>query len=98
MSDFLNRIEVQRRVIKLVNSSNLQYQITGLSLSSIKKWAHDNKIEENSDIYNHLLLISSKLFFLSNKSQEQISEDYKMASIDVNECVNKLETNHKRWL
>jgi hypothetical protein len=98
MSDFLNRIEVQRRVIKLVNNSKLTCHLTGLSLSSIKKWAYDNSIEEDTDIYNHLLLISSKLFFLSNKSQEQISEDYKMASIDVNECVNKLETIHKNWL
>lgn len=98
MSDFFNRIKVQRRVIQIVNSSKLQFQIAGLSLSSIKKWAHDNSIEENSDIYTHLLLISSKLFFLSNKSQEQISEDYQMVIRDVKECVEILEINHKNWL
>lgn len=98
MSDFLNRIEVQRRVIKIINNSRLTYQLSGLSINSLRKWAMDNKIEEKTDIYNHLLLISSKLFLLSNKSQEQISEDYKMISIDINECVNKLETNYKSWL
>lgn len=83
MSDFLNRIEVQRRVVKLINNSRLTYQLSGLSTNSLKKWASDNNIEEKSDVYNHLLLISSKLFFLSNRSQEQISEDYKMISADI---------------
>ncbi|KAA6334966.1 hypothetical protein EZS27_016774 [termite gut metagenome] len=91
MSDFLNRIDLQRKVIKIVNKSVYKFQISGLSIMSIKKWKEENRINNDNDIFQLLILISSKLFFLSNKSQEQITEEYKNLTLEVSGFVNQLE-------
>jgi hypothetical protein len=90
MNEFNNRIDIQRRVIKIVNSSNLKHQISGLSRNSIERWVKENNIvdEEKSKILKD---ISSKLFFLGTKSQEQITEDYKNKSIEVSNLIDELE-------
>ncbi|WP_405400898.1 hypothetical protein [Maribacter sp. Asnod2-G09] len=90
MSEFNNRIELQREVIKIINQKGLDIQITGLSDSAIKRWLSDNKLDKNSELIKLLYEISSKLFFLANKSQEQITDSYKKLSVEVSDLVNKL--------
>lgn len=90
MNEFNNRIELQREVIKIVNNGGFEFQITGLSKNSIQRWLIDNKIDTESEITKLLYKISSKLFFLANKSQEQITETYKNLSIDVSSLVQDL--------
>lgn len=92
MSEFLNRIDLQRITIKIVNESHkYRFQISGLSSKAIDRWKDENKIDRDSDIYKMLSLISGKLFFLSNKSQEQISEEYKELSNDINHYIAQLK-------
>lgn len=90
MNEFNNRIDMQRRVIKIVNSCNFKHQISGLSRNSIERWVNENNIldEKKSNILKE---ISSKLFFLGTKSQEQITDDYKNKSIEVSELISELE-------
>ena len=90
MNEFNNRIELQREVIKIINQKGLDIQITGLSDSAIKRWLSDNKLDKNSELIILLYEISSKLFFLANKSQEQITDSYKNLSVEVSDLVNKL--------
>ena len=90
MNEFNNRIDLQRRVIKIVNCSNFEHQISGLSKNSIDRWVKENGIIDEEK-YNLLKDISSKLFFLGTKSQEQITEDYKNKSVEVSKLITKLE-------
>lgn len=98
MSEFLNRITVQRKVIKLINNSASKFQLSGLSSNAIAQWKMENNIDDNNPIYKLLLSISSKLFFLSNKSQEQVTEEYRSLSLEVNDYFIKLEESLKNNL
>ena len=91
MSEFINRIELQREVIKIVNNSKLEYSIAGLSKKSIERWCSDNKIDSESKLTGLLFVISDKLFFLANKSQEQITDNYIKISDEVSGLVKSLD-------
>ncbi|AVR45428.1 hypothetical protein C7S20_09180 [Christiangramia fulva] len=97
MREFLNRIDVQRKVINEINSKRFHFPLVGLSKQSIDRWQTENSIKNDTRLLNLLLDISAKLFFLSNKSQEQITEDYKNKSLEISELIEalkiELETN-----
>lgn len=96
MSEFLNRIDLQREVIKMMNESDLyNFQISGLSVKAIDRWKNENNIGKDDDVYLTLIKIADKLFFLSNKSQEQITDDYKSLSKEVYSYVNQLAKSLK---
>lgn len=91
MSEFLNRIDAQRRVVKIINQNSFHFPLVGLSKKSVERWQMENMIKNDSIILKLLFEISIKLFFLSNKSQEQITEDYKAKSIEISELINSLQ-------
>lgn len=95
MNEFSNRIELQREVIKIVNSAEFDYEITGLSKNAIERWLLDNSLDTKSDLTNLLFAISGKLFFLANKSQEQITSGYRKLSNEVSNLVQDLRDNIK---
>ncbi len=91
MNDFNNRICVQRDILSKVNKLDWSEELFGLSIGAISRWVGTNNIQEQSEL---LLLINEsadKLFFLSNKSQEQITEEYKHLSLEVSELISKIE-------
>lgn len=92
MSEFLNRIDLQREVIQIVNNGVYKFQLSGLSLKAIEKWRDENNIDNNSHFFYLIKTISGKLYFLSNKSQEQITEEYKSLSREVSEYVSELKS------
>ncbi|WP_394995577.1 hypothetical protein [Emticicia sp.] len=99
MDEFLNRITAQRQVINIVNQEKkLSFPLIGLSLKSIERWKNENSISDDAEILMVINLISSKLFFLANKSQEQITNEYKLLSKNVSELINHLKQNIKNWL
>lgn len=99
MNEFLNRITAQRQVINIVNQEKkLSFPLVGLSLKSIERWKKENSISDNAEISKVINLIASKLFFLANKSQEQITGEYKLLSKNVSELINHLKSNIKDWL
>ena len=95
MTEFNNRIELQREVIKIVNSAKFEYEITGLSKNAIERWLMDNRLDSESDLTKLLFTISSKLFFLANKSQEQITNSYKKISAEISNLVQNLRDKIK---
>lgn len=95
MNEFQNRINLQRKILRLVNSKiQLQEPLVSLSKSCIDRW-----FSSNSDIpkstFNLLVNISEQTLFLATKSQEQITEEYLSLSSDVCEKFNALEKNIK---
>ncbi len=84
MSEFKTRIQAQRTIVQAVNqkSSNM-VELFGLSKKAINRWAEENRVSQKSHIYTLLIEASDKLFFLANKSQEQVTEDYRKISCEI---------------
>ncbi len=92
MNEFGSRIEMQRRVLRSVNSIECHEEsLFGLSDKAISRWVNANGIDNGADLVSLVRELSSKLFFLANKSQEQITEDYKSLSIAVHDSLCKIE-------
>ncbi|WP_151714100.1 hypothetical protein [Acinetobacter bereziniae] len=91
MSEFQNRISAQRNILHIVNNIAWQEELLGLSNGAINRWANNNKLNQDSQIVKLIKEAADQLFFLSNKSQEQITEEYKNLSIRVSVIANKIE-------
>lgn len=92
MSEFENRIDAQRKILKIVNESSMHEEpLFSLSEKAIDRWIINNKIEAKSDLVLLIRQVSGKLFFLANKSQEQITEDYKSLSNEVLELTEQIQ-------
>jgi hypothetical protein len=97
-SEFQTRIEAQRRVLELVNSCNFSNeQLLGLSAKALGRWTLSNKLPENSPVVESLYNISHKLFFLSTKSQDQISGGYQKVTREVDQMICDLESLLERF-
>jgi hypothetical protein len=84
MNEFNNRIAAQRQVLQLVNRKKWEKEeLLGLSTKAIERWISVNRIDSESRLVELIKTASAKLFFLANKSQEQISEEYKMISTEI---------------
>lgn len=84
MNEFNNRIAAQRQILQLVNRKKWEKEeLLGLSSKAIERWISVNRIDTESRLVELVKTASAKLFFLANKSQEQISEDYKMISKEI---------------
>jgi hypothetical protein len=92
MSEFNNRISAQRSVLKLINGSGLYVEpLLGLAEKAIDRWYRNNGIDNNDLIVIMLKSISGTLFFLANKSQEQVTDEYSSLTERVNEQFSDLE-------
>ena len=78
MNEFNNRISAQRSIIQLVNRKKWEKEeLLGLSSKAINRWVSVNSINPESRLVELVKAASAKLFFLANKSQDHISEEYK---------------------
>jgi hypothetical protein len=92
MSEFNNRISAQRDALKIVNGSGLFVEpLLSLTEKAIERWSRNNKVDAHDSIITLLKSMSGTLFFLANKSQEQITEDYKDLSEKVSGQLSNLE-------
>lgn len=89
-AEFNSRVDLQREVIKIINKKPLKSQLTGLSKPAIDKWLSINNIS-NELLQKILVNISEKLFFIANKSQDHITEEYKNLQISVRENILELK-------
>jgi hypothetical protein len=84
MHEFNNRIAAQRQILQLVNRKPWEKEeLFGLSRKAIQRWISVNRIEPESRLVQLIMTASEKLFFLANKSQEQISDKYLIASKEI---------------
>jgi len=92
MSEFNNRITARRTALKIVNGSGLfSESLLSLTEKAIDRWLKNNSVDAHNNIVQLLKSLSSTLFFLANKSQEHVTEDYKILSEKVNKQLSDLE-------
>lgn len=89
-AEFNSRVDFQRQVLKIVNSKNFNVQLSGLSKAALENWIMLNNIS-NNDLKDSLFDIAKKLFFISNKSQEQITEEYHRLQLSIVNEILKLK-------
>ena len=81
----------QRQILERVNCRQHKEELFGLSSKAIERWVGVNAIDSNSNLVELIKNASGKLFFLANKSQEQISEDYQTISREIAELTNAID-------
>jgi hypothetical protein len=92
MSEFNNRIAAQRKILHAVNrGGSFSEELFGLSRRAIDRWILENHIESESRLVRLINEASEKLFFLANKSQEQVSEEYKTVSTEIGDLYKLIE-------
>jgi hypothetical protein len=92
MSEFNNRITAQRNALKIVNGSELFFEpLLSLTEKAIDRWSRNNGIDARDLLVVLLKSLSGTLFFLANKSQEQVTEDYKVLSEKVDKQLSDLK-------
>lgn len=91
MSEFINRITAQRDILNILNQYSWQEELFGLSSGAIERWVTVNQLSISSEVVTLVKLAAEKLFFLANKSQEQVTEDYLSLSNDVSHLMKKIE-------
>jgi hypothetical protein len=102
--EFNNRISAQRKVLQVINQKPwLTEPLFGLSSKAIDRWIAVNRIDLNSAIVKMIKDVSAKLFFLANKSQDQVSEQYRLvraeiisACDDIQDELQKLRSGRNR--
>jgi hypothetical protein len=82
--EFNNRIAAQRTILRVVNDKKWECEeLFGLSSKAIDRWVSVNRVDPDSKLVNLIREASAKLFFLANKSQQQISDEYRMVSGEI---------------
>jgi hypothetical protein len=96
MAEFNDRMAVHRQIVQAVNRKfNLSEELFSLSSNAIERWLSSNFVDRNSEIVRLLYQASSKLFFLAAKSQEQVSDDYRVLSYEVESLLKSIESHCK---
>lgn len=83
MTEFNNRIAAQREVLLAVNSARWREELYGMSSGALDRWVQANSLDRSSELVSLLLEVAGKLFFLANKSQEQVTMEYRLHSSEV---------------
>jgi len=89
-AEFNSRVDLQREVIKILNQKDFKNKLNGLSKPTIDSWLVNNNIS-NDLLKNSLFTISEKLFFIANKSQDQVTDEYKNLQISVKTNIDELK-------
>lgn len=90
MNEFNNRIDAQREILNLVNRKLWTEELYGLSAGAIERWIRSNNIDPTTELPRTIYESARKLFFLANKSQEQITDEYRLLSIEVSEITKHI--------
>jgi hypothetical protein len=90
MSEFNNRIAAQRDILEIVNGARWSEELFGLSSGAIGRWLHRNSLSAESRLAVLIEKAAGTLFFLSNKSQEQVTEEYKNLSLEVKKITDEI--------
>lgn len=84
LQEFNNRIAAQRMILRVVNGVQWECEeLFGLSSKAIDRWVSVNRVDPDSKLVNLVKQAAAKLFFLGNKSQQQVSDEYRIVSAEV---------------
>ncbi|KWD66690.1 MULTISPECIES: hypothetical protein [Burkholderia] len=90
MSEFNNRIDAQRVILSLVNGKRWNEELYGLSKGAIDRWIRVNGIDPSAELACTVFESAEKLFFLANKSQEQVTDEYRLLSVEVSKLTQRI--------
>jgi len=91
MSEFGDRMRAQRRLLRAVNANAWQEELFGLSSQAIDRWADRSGLNPESELVSLLRAASNRLSFLANRSQMQITEDYRRVSDEVRNLTGEIQ-------
>ncbi|MFL1515300.1 hypothetical protein [Pseudomonas prosekii] len=90
MIEFNNRIDAQRAILGLINQRHWEEELFGLSSGAIDRWIRANDIDPAAELSRAVYEAAGKLFFLANKSQEQVTEEYQLLSGEIHELTRRI--------
>ena len=90
MSEFGDRVQAQRVLLQIVNSTVWPEELFGLSSQAITRWADRSGISPSSETVTLLRKASDRLSFLANRSQMQVSDEYRRLSRDVENVTDEI--------
>lgn len=90
MTEFNNRIAAQREILDTVNRAQWREELYGISTGALDRWVQANSLNRSSKLVSLLLDVGGKLFFLANKSQEQVTAEYRLHSSEVSELTEAI--------
>jgi hypothetical protein len=77
MTEFTNRVEAQRRLLKIVNAKKKQKEeLFSLTDSAIHRWSSVNGVDPSSRVVALLKGASDRVFVMANHSDAPIAEEY----------------------
>ena len=77
MSEFNNRIDAQRQLLRIVNRVRWEGEpLHGLSSKALERWVSRNGLDAEGPLASLLRTVAAELFFLANRSQEQVTDEY----------------------
>jgi hypothetical protein len=76
MTEFNDRIAIQRHILALVNRRAWSEELFGLSSKAIERWAVSNGLRMDSRLVFLIREASAQLLALATRSQETVSERY----------------------
>ena len=91
MTEFNNRIAAQREILLAVNSAPWREELYGMSSGAIDRWLLANNVDPSSRLVCLLVEAAGKLFFLANKSQEQVTAEYRLLSSEVSGLTEEIQ-------
>lgn len=95
--EFNNRISAQRAILRVLNEKNQESEdLFGLSSKAIERWVSVNRMDPNSKLVGMVREAAGKLFFLANRSQQQISDEYRMVSDEIEALRDAIATEVTR--
>jgi hypothetical protein len=94
--EFNNRITAQREILKIINRKSWPTEdLFSISNKAINRWVTINQLNPQAPIIRIVNEVAGKLFFLANKSQEQISEKYQLIKSELMEACGDIERELK---
>ena len=97
MDDFNNRMTAQRELLKVVNARVWPNEnLFSLSGKAIDRWLSANGIDRDAPLAQLVCAASRALFFLANKSQEQITDEYRGRSKEFARLLDSVTLEEKQ--
>jgi hypothetical protein len=90
MGEFISRMQAQRAILQVVNKRQQREDLFGLSSQAIDRWMSCNAIDSASNVVDLLRAASEQLSFLANKSQMQVSDEYRRASLEISALTDEI--------
>lgn len=93
MDEFVGRMQTQRHILHVVNSKvSRAEELCGLSAGALRRWELAHQLSPSSELMILLRELSSELFFMATRSQEPVSDEYKLHQQNIIRLVGQLES------